>query len=238
MPHYDESFIHDDNQNQRRNKRSYRVYKHGLNPLSFLETHDVFHTLEERGTSVIKKNIKNIKHRNSRKPETSAIQPPHLRNKTPDIIVDHCPRMSVFDPSKYYDLRNNNIYPLSQCKSFDNLTIKPSKRNDVIRDKIRGGVSLQNLLDDGKLKLYISPSEEILTATRTSGVKNSYSIVDARHRPPPQRRVSRGTPAPGVGVYRQIVGEKVTGIKAFNTHGTSIFCLPLQKCVIGCVFCS
>lgn len=193
------------------------MYKNGLSPLSFLETHDVFHTLEERGTSVIKRNIKNIKHRNSRKPETP-IQHYNPRYTTPDIIVDHCPRISVFDPSKYYDFRNNNSFPLTPCKSFDNLTIKPPKKYDVVRQKIRGGISLQNLLDDGKLKHYVSPSEDNLAASRSGGVKNSYSIVDAPfRRPAPQRRVARLPPAPGVGVYRQIVGEKVSG--ANNVHG-------------------
>lgn len=219
MPHYDESFIHDDNQNQRRNKRSYRVYKNGISPISFIETNDVFHNLEERGTSVLKKNIKNIKHRSHRKSE-SAVQISNTKYKTPDIIVDHCPRISVFDPSKYYDVRNNNILPLSPCKSFDNLTFKPAKKNDLAKEKIRNGFSLQNLLDDGKLKHYVSPSEDISVATRSDDVKNSYSIVDARRRPM-QRRVYRSTPAPGVGVYRQITGERFAANN--KIHGTNKF---------------
>ncbi|XP_028164535.1 guanine nucleotide-releasing factor 2 isoform X5 [Ostrinia furnacalis] len=216
MPHYDESFIYDDNQNQRRNKRSYRVYKNGLSPINFLESNDVFHNLEERGTSVLKNNIKNIKHRNNRKVE-SLVQNRNTQYKTPDIIVDHCPRISVFDPSKLIiDIRNNNK-SLTPCKSFDNLTIKPVKKNDVRREKIRNGFSLQNLLDDGKLKHYVSPSEDISVATRSDDVKNSYSVVDARRRPL-QRRILRSAPAPGVGVYRQISGERHAAVN--NVHET------------------
>ncbi|RVE41918.1 hypothetical protein evm_013432 [Chilo suppressalis] len=222
MPHYDESFIHDDNQNQRRNKRSYQVYKNGLSPLGLLEANGVLYNLEGRGASVNKKNIKNTKHRNSRYyPEPCHIRPcDYMRYTTPDIIVDHCPRISVFDPKNYYDFRNNNV--LSPCKSFDNLTIKHNKRNDTSKPKIRNGNSLQNLLEDGKLKYYVSPAEEVLaSASSNADVKNSYSIVDARRRPM-QRRVSRTPLAPGFGIYRQLVGDKISGN---NNHENEV-CEP------------
>lgn len=205
MPHYDESFIHDDNQNQRRNKRSYRVYKNGLNPLHLLERSA--QALEERGTSVIKRNIKNIKHRGNRyKPETSTPSNP-AKYKTPDIIVDHCPRISVFDPNKYYDIRNNNILSLAPCKSFDNLTLHQTKKS-YVKNKIRNGISLQNLLDEENLKHYGSPSEECLSKTRKDDVRTSYSVLGAGRRAV-QHSFLRSTAAPGVGVYRQIPCETV-----------------------------
>ncbi|KAG6447630.1 hypothetical protein O3G_MSEX005037 [Manduca sexta] len=210
MPHYDESFIYDDNLNQIRNKRSYRVYKNGLSPLGLLETNDVLHTLEERGTSVIKRNIRNIKHRGHRyKPEHQChMQSLSAKHKTPDIIISHYPRISVFDPNKYYDLRNNNVTPLIPCKSLDNLSQK--KKSGVIRDKIRIGSSLQDLLDDGKLKYYSSPSDEKLPTQCRGDNRHYYSVIDARQRPV-ERRVSRSSLAPGVGVYRQINNDGIAG---------------------------
>lgn len=215
MPHYDESFIHDDNLNQRRNKRSYHVYKNGLTPLSLLETSDVIHALEERGSSVIKRNIKNIKYRGNRhkaEPQKGApcnVSP--IKYKAPDIIVDHSPRMTVFDPKKYDDLKNNNVYTLTACKSFDNLTLKPSKKNNIYKDKIRYGSSLQNLMDDGHMKYYASPLEDhVSSVARRDDTRNSYSIVDAECRPV-HRRISCCTPAPGPGIYRQINNEGVGG---------------------------
>lgn len=212
MPHYDESFIHDDNQNQRRNKRSYRVYKNGLTPLNLLERSAL--ALEERGTSVIKRNMKNIKHRNNRyKPDFPSPQTPDLaKYNTPDIIVDHCPRISVFDPNKYYDIRNNNITSLTSCKSFDNLILKKEKKKNV-KDKIRNGTSLQDLAD-GDLKYYASPSEDHIAAHR-GDARNSYSVLEARRRPM-HRCFSRTTAAPGIGVYRQIAFE---GVLAKNALG-------------------
>ncbi|XP_068628338.1 guanine nucleotide-releasing factor 2 isoform X3 [Battus philenor] len=202
MPHYDESFFNDDNQNQKRNKRSYRVYKNGLNPLNILESGDVLQALEERGTSVIKRNIRNIKHRGNRyKPDAC---PSHVQNakyKTQDVLGIRTPRISVFDPSKYYDIRNNNVVPLSSCKSFDNLTLKKTRNGDY-KDKIRNGSSLQNLVCEENLKHFSSPLEECVATTRKEDVRNSYSVAEARRRP--MRRVSRSTAAPGVGVYRQI----------------------------------
>lgn len=215
MPHYDETFIHDDNLNQRRNKRSYHVYKNGLmTPLRLIETTDMLHALEGRGSSVIKQNIRNIKSRGNRyKPVTQ--HGPHftgpMKYKTPDIIIDHSPRMTVFDPIKYYDLRNNNIYSLTPCKSFDNLTLKPSKKNYLYKDKIRYGSSLQNLVDDGHLKHFATPLEDRdVSVSRRDDARKSYSIVDAQNRLV-HRRTSRNTPAPGPGVYRQIPNEGVTG---------------------------
>ncbi|CAH2267129.1 jg2867 [Pararge aegeria aegeria] len=223
MPHYDESFFHDDSQNQRRNKRSYRVYKTGSNPLGFLESNDVIHVIEERGASVIKRNIRNIKHRGNRyKPATSTSQYlSHTKYTTPDILIDHCPRISVFDPKKLYDLRNNNIIsPLSPCKSLDNLTLRQVKRN-VPKDKIRNGISLQNLAHEENLKHYVSPVEDYL-ATGQEDVRNSYSVVEAR-RKPLQRRFSRSTAAPGVGVYRKISGDGA----AANLNENDRSCLPI-----------
>ncbi|XP_073942727.1 C3G guanyl-nucleotide exchange factor isoform X11 [Choristoneura fumiferana] len=212
MPHYDESFIHDDNLNQRRNKRSYRVYKNGINPIGFLEPTDVLQVLEERGTSVIKHNIRNIKQRGNRyKPDL-----PTARNAYPnklvgniEIIVDQYPRFSCFDTNKYYDLRNNNILPLTSCKSFDNLTLGQVKTKNIKGNIIRNGISLQNLLDEENLKHYVSPSEEPLPETRKGNGRNSYSVADARRRPM-LRRFSRGTATPGVGVYRQITNDGTT----------------------------
>ncbi|XP_013166904.1 PREDICTED: guanine nucleotide-releasing factor 2 isoform X3 [Papilio xuthus] len=203
MPHYDESFFNDDSQNQRRNKRSYRVYKNGISPLNILETGDVLQALEERGTSVIKRNIRNIKHRGNRyKPDSS---PSHVQNakyKTQDVLGIRTPRISVFDPNKFYDIRNNNIPPLSSCKSFDNLTFKKSRNGNANRERIRNGTSLQNLVCDENLKYFSSPSEECVVSSHKDDVGNSYSVVEARRRP--MRRVSRTTAAPGVGVYRHI----------------------------------
>ncbi|XP_026764340.1 guanine nucleotide-releasing factor 2 isoform X3 [Galleria mellonella] len=208
MPHYDESFIHDDNQNQRRNKRSYRVYKNGLNTKSGLESSEVLQTLEDRDTSVIKRNVKNIKHRN--KWDSSGLTAQKAtKYKTPDIIVDHCPRITVFNSNECCDIRNNNVVSLPSCKSFDNLTLKQHSRNDLFVDKIKNGVSLQNLFGDGQLKYYASPSEEYLSVPRKDDAKNSYSIIEA-YRRPMQRRISRPAPAPGFGVYRQISSEGIT----------------------------
>ncbi|CAG5018598.1 unnamed protein product [Parnassius apollo] len=203
MPHYDESFFYDDNQNQRRNKRSYRVYKNGLSPLHILESGDVLQALEERGTSVIKRNIRNIKHRGVRhKPDSCTYYEQYTKYKTQDVLGIRTPRISVFDPNKFYDIRNNNILPLSSCKSFDNLTLKRSRNSDIHKEKIRNGTSLQNLMCEESIKRFSSPSEECLATTRREDVRNSYSVVEARRRP--MRRVSRNTAVPGVGVYRQI----------------------------------
>ncbi|CAH0722478.1 unnamed protein product, partial [Brenthis ino] len=205
MPHYDESFIHDDNQNQRRNKRSYRVYKTGLNPKGFIESNDVIHALEGRGTNVIKKNIMNIKQRGRYKPEASTS--PSISKKT-DLFVSRYPRISTFDPKKLYDIRNNNVVSLTPCKSFDNLTFRYGKR-DLYKDKIRNGTSLQNLVPEDKLKHFISPIEDC-QGSRKGDVRNSYSVVEAR-RKPVQRRFSRTTAAPGVGVYRKIYVDGIEG---------------------------
>ncbi|XP_022829505.1 guanine nucleotide-releasing factor 2 isoform X2 [Spodoptera litura] len=222
MPHYDESFIHDDNQNQRRNKRSYQVYKNGLAPLRLLETTDVLHVLEERGSSVIKNNIRNIKCRGNRYkqvPQNGLQCTSPMKYKAPDIIVDHSPRMTTFDPNKYYDLRNNNVYTLTPCKSFDNLTLKPSKKSYLSKNKIRYGSSLQNLVDDGQLKHFASPSEDLDTlVSRREDARKSYSVVDAQSRPEHGRN-SRCTPAPGPGVYRQINNDSVAG-KNENESGS------------------
>ncbi|XP_072936173.1 guanine nucleotide-releasing factor 2 isoform X5 [Epargyreus clarus] len=222
MPHYDESFIYDDNKNQRRNKRSYRVYKNGLKPLGFLETNEVIHVLEDRGTSAIKRNIRGIKHRGSRQkaPQYSEKPPAPYSyyynfHKTPDIVIDHCPRISVFDPNKFYDVRNNNLPTLAPCKSFDNLTFKQGKRDNVVKDKIRNGSSLQNLTDES-LKHYISPLGDRLAATQKEEIKKSYSVVEAQ-RKPPQRRFSRSTAAPGAGVYRPLNGD-TSNDKCFNEN--------------------
>lgn len=202
MPHYDESFIHDDNQNQKRNKRSYHVYKTGLSPISYIESNDVIHALEGRGTNVIKRNIINIKQRGRYKPETSTSQSnSNTKCKKTDFIVSHCPPISVFDPRKLYDIRNNNVVSLTPCKSFDNLTLRHGKR-DISKDKMRNGTSLQNLIQEDRLKHFISPIEDCQVA-RKGDVRNSYSVVEARRRPI-QRRFSRTTANPGVGVYRKI----------------------------------
>lgn len=203
MPHYDESFFHDDSRNQRRNKRSYRVYKNGLNPLNILESGDVLQVLEERGTSVIKRNIRNIKHRGNRhKPDSSPSHVQNVKYRGQDVLAVRVPRISVFDPNKFYDIRNNNVMPLSSCKSFDNLTLRKTRNSDLNKERIRTGSSLQNLVCEEKLKHFSSPSEECLVTTRVEDVRNSYSVAEARRRP--MRRVSRSTAAPGVGVYRQI----------------------------------
>ncbi|XP_047034207.1 guanine nucleotide-releasing factor 2 isoform X4 [Helicoverpa zea] len=214
MPHYDESFIYDDNLNQRRNKRSYHVYKNGLSPLSLIESSDMLQALEERGSSVIKQNIRNIKYRGNRY-KTAAHNGSQgaspMKYKTPDIIVDHSPRMTVFDPSKYYDLRNNNVYSLTPCKSFDNLTLKPSKKDNHYKNRIRYGSSLQNLVDDGQLKHFASSTDDRDTSvSRREDARKSYSIIDAESRPAHQRNY-RHTPAPGPGVYRQINNDGVSG---------------------------
>ncbi|KAM3966794.1 LOW QUALITY PROTEIN: C3G guanyl-nucleotide exchange factor [Aphomia sociella] len=200
MPHYDESFIHDDNQNQRRNKRSYRVYKNGINPRNLIESNDVLKVLDDKGTSVIKRNIKHNKNRNRFDISVSTPQ------QTPDIIVDHCPRITVYDSKRYSDIRNNNVVSLSSCKSFDNLTFKQLSNKDLIGKKIRNGISLQNLFGDGQLKYYASPSDDHLSASYKEDGKNSYSVTEASRRPIP-RHVSRPAHAPGFGVYRQISGE-------------------------------
>lgn len=223
MPHYDESFIYDDNQNQRKNKRSYHVYKNGLNPRRLIEKTEVLHNLEERGKTALKRNIRSIKQRGS-------LYKPDLQNgptqilyaskyKTPDIVLYHCPQISVFDPNKYYDLRNNNLLPLTPCKSLDNLTLKNGKKKESLRNKMRNGASLQNLLDEETLKYYVSPLEDRLYADRDD-TKNSYSVAEARCRPM-QRRGSQSTPAPGVGVYRQLSNE---GVCKKTVTGMMLFC--------------
>lgn len=211
MPHYDESFINDDNVNQRRNKRSYRVYKNGINPFNVLDRTDVLQTLEDRGTFVIKRNIRNIKHRGQKfKPESqnNAQSINSGYQKTPDILIDHYPQINVFDTNNYYDLKNNNVLPLTPCKSFDNLTLKIGKKDELLKEKIKYGASLQNLAYEGNLKHYASPLEEGLPSSRRDASKNSYSVIEARRRPA-QRRVSRSTVTPGVGIYRQINNDGV-----------------------------
>lgn len=197
MPHYDESFIHDDNLNQRRNKRSYRVYKNGANPLNECNT---FRPLEFKGDL---KQIRNRKHRGNRyKFEKSpAHEGNYIQYKTPDILL-HCPSISVFDPSQLNDIRNNNIITLTPCKSFDNLTLKPKKKDKLFNETLRNGISLQNLSRDDTLKYFVSPLEERY-APRKIDVRNSYSIEEACRRPT-QKKYSRSTAAPGVGVYRKI----------------------------------
>lgn len=213
MPHYDESFIYNDNKNQRRNKRSYQVYKNGLTPLSFLETADVFHALEDRGSSVIKRNIRNIKYRGYRQKSDPQKEIPHsitpIKYKTPDIIIDHNPTKTVFDPNKYLDLKNNNINNLTPCKSFDNLILNPSKKNYLDKEKRKYGTSLQNLAEDGQLKYYSSPLDHEAIATGRDNTRKSYSIINAQNRPV-YRPTLRSTQAPGPGVYRQINIEGTT----------------------------
>ncbi|XP_063373066.1 guanine nucleotide-releasing factor 2 isoform X1 [Cydia amplana] len=204
MPHYDESFIYDDNQNQRRNKRSYRVYKNGINP--FLEPSEVLHVLEERGSSVLKRNIRNIKQRGHRfKPDSLPSENIYQSNRTGNvkILVDPCPRFTCYDENKYYDFQNNNIVALTTCKSFDNLTLAQVRGNGGKEKIIRNGISLQNLADEENIQHYVSPREEPFSDTKRGETRNSYSVVDGR-RHPSYRRVSRGTAAPGVGIYRQI----------------------------------
>ncbi|XP_050665290.1 guanine nucleotide-releasing factor 2 isoform X3 [Leptidea sinapis] len=206
MPHYDESFMFDDSVNQRRNKRSYRVFKNGLHPCELTNSGEVLHTLEERGNNIVKHNIRNLKGRNRYR-----IEKPLIRNgnfiqcKTPEIFI-HYPEASVFDPSRLYDIKNNNnILTLTPCKSFDNLTLKELKKEPV-KETIRNGKSLQNLSRDESLKHFISPVEENLTPRKVN-VRNSYSIEEAGRRPA-QRRYSRSTAAPGVGVYRKFTGDE------------------------------
>ncbi|VVC91770.1 unnamed protein product, partial [Leptidea sinapis] len=206
MPHYDESFMFDDSVNQRRNKRSYRVFKNGLHPCELTNSGEVLHTLEERGNNIFKHNIRNLKGRNRYR-----IEKPLIRNgnfiqcKTPEIFI-HYPEASVFDPSRLYDIKNNNnILTLTPCKSFDNLTLKELKKEPV-KETIRNGKSLQNLSRDESLKHFISPVEENLTPRKVN-VRNSYSIEEAGRRPA-QRRYSRSTAAPGVGVYRKFTGDE------------------------------
>ncbi|XP_062528472.1 guanine nucleotide-releasing factor 2 isoform X11 [Bombyx mori] len=223
MPHYDESFIHDDNANQRRNKRSYRVYKSGSSPLTLLHSNEVLNALEDKASSaVIKRNIiKNFKHRTHRyAPRSNGdLQSLNCKYKKPDIIVDHYPCISTFDPNKYYDIRNNNVLPLSSCKSFDNLTIRRENKNGVFKDKIRYGTSLQNLTDDRKVKYSGPPSGERLPSTCKDDNRNSYSIVDA-HRRSPQCGTSCSNLAPTAGVYRQINNDVACG-KSVNEGETT-----------------
>lgn len=213
MPHYDESFIHDDNVNQRRNKRSYHVYKHGLNPLNLLDRADVLQALEERSTSVIKRNIRNIKHKNNvkSKPDISPIRlNDAIKYKSPDIISDHCPKIADA-AEKYYDYRNNNA--LSPCKSFDNLTLKKTKKTDFFGRKIQTGASLQNLADEDKF----SVSNGRSSISKKSDARNSYCISEARWTPIQKHQYER-TLAPGVGIYRQISTENVQPIKKGKIH--------------------
>ncbi|XP_045502037.1 guanine nucleotide-releasing factor 2 isoform X3 [Colias croceus] len=211
MPHYDESFIHDDNLNQRRNKRSYRVYKNGISPCIYPES-SVLHPAEIRA-DIAMKHGRHVKFRvNRHKLEKSPLQEGNYvkYNKTPDILI-HCPRVSVFDPSKLYDIRNNNIVTLTPCKSFDNLTLKQSKKDNLIKETIRNGISLQNLSRDESIKHYVSPVQE-RCAPRKVDVRNSYSIEEARRRPV-HRRFSRSTAVPGVGTYRKISGDCDKNVK-------------------------
>lgn len=212
MPHYDESFIHDDNLNQRRNKRSYRVYKNGANPIILSESNSI-------RPCEVKSDLKLIRNRKNRgnryKFEKSPVQEGnYIQYKSTDILI-HYPSISVFDPSKLNDIKNNNIVTLTPCKSFDNLTLKQTKK-DKLNETLRNGISLQNLSRDQSLKHYISPLEERFTP-RQGDVRNSYSIEEARRRPA-QRKYSRG-PAPGVGVYRKINGDvenrSAKGLKMF-----------------------
>ncbi|KAG7304161.1 hypothetical protein JYU34_011096 [Plutella xylostella] len=209
MPHYDESFIFDDNDNQRRNKRSYHVYKHGAGAGGGGGGGDVLRALEERGTSVIKRNIRNIKQRARAKPDQLA--------RGPDIIIDHCPRITCYDPNKYNDIRNNNV-SLASCKSLDNLTLKHAKKyNEKV---IRGGTSLQNLIDDEGLQHYSSPLVEGSAAPQR-GVPRSYWLAAAARKGP--RRGAGGPRAvpPGVGVYRQINGDQQQPTRP--THESDLF---------------
>lgn len=223
MPQYDETFIHDDNLNQRKNKRSYRVYKQGLGPISLLESSDVLHALEERGTSVIKRNIRNIKYRSTRT-KLDATQPAtntklYQKNgcKGPDIIIDHCPSV-IREGKKFYDKRNNNVHLLTTCKSLDNLALKRCNHNSD-NDKshtIRNGVSLQNLLDEEKLKHYgCSGGEYAVTQQVESYTPNFYSVVEPT-RGAALRRPSGAAAAPGPGIYRQINGDTICPAKKAN----------------------
>lgn len=221
VPYYDESFIHDDNLNQRRNKRSYRVYKNGLSPLNFFEP-DVIQALEERGTSVIKRNIKNIKNRGQRYRVDTPIQSASFPNHKSDVLThNHYPRISVFDPKRFYDFRNNNITNLTPCKSFDNLTLK--KQKELIKDTLKNGVSLQNLTHEDSIKHYVSPVEDG-SRYRKTDFRNSYSVVEARRRPV-QRRISRSTAVPGVGIYRKIIGDSTNEKKSNSQKYGMNICL-------------
>ncbi|GBP12090.1 hypothetical protein EVAR_5917_1 [Eumeta japonica] len=167
----------------RRNKRSYRVYKQGLGPLSpLLEPGDV-----------IKRNIRNIKHRARPEPAAGARYHKH-GHKGPDIIVDHCPSERN-EPSKYYDLRNNNVSPLTSCKSFDSLTWKQLRRHDAhdVRREPKVGSSLQNLLEEERKRYAAHLSDDSVVESSRSDprVRTSYCVAEARWRP-------------GVGRYRPI----------------------------------
>lgn len=220
MPFYDETFIRDDNLNQKRNKRSYHVYKQGLGPIRILESTQVLHALEERGTSAIKHNIRNIKYRGRRnKVDSSTSQSVNEKNgyKTPDIIIDHCLPVKSFQSIKYHDLCNNNVNLLASCKSLDNLAWKQLPCNEDACAKIKNGASLQNLLSEETLKHYTSVEEvDELTQKCDSHAAKSYCVVEPRRRVP--HRSCEAAPSPGPGIYRQFNSESICSRKLNGTN--------------------
>lgn len=162
MPQYDESFIFDDNANQRRNKRSYRVSRKGYYPSS---GHESSTTLAGHGTYVLKNNINNIK-KNREFGSNYALQDHNgldggiLYSKTenksfPSLLDDQCKRNGdkfIFSPD-IYTVKNNNYYSFGAGKSLENLAshglYSPLKNaNGFVFNHTRGN-SLQNLNESG-----------------------------------------------------------------------------------------
>lgn len=164
MPQYDESFIFDDNANQRRNKRSYRVARKGYFPSS---GHESSTTLAGHGTYVLKNNINNLKKNRDFGSSLAlkengygdAILYSKSENKSfPSLLDDpykHSSDKFIFSPD-IYSLKNNNYYSFAAGKSLENLAshgfYNPIKNGNGILFNHSRGKSLQNLAETPKFQ--------------------------------------------------------------------------------------
>lgn len=159
MPQYDDSFMLDDSTNQRRNKRSYRVYKKGCCSSNVIPK---VSNLGGQGTYALKNNninyLKNNREFGSNytlkdNAKNQVIYPKSMNKSFPSLLEKDA---LFFNDDKYifspdsrdiYSNKNNNYFSFGNGKSLENLANKNHfvsiKNNHILTN----GKSLQNLND-------------------------------------------------------------------------------------------
>lgn len=158
MPQYDESFMLDDSANQRRNKRSYRVYKKGCCSSNAVPKAS---NLGGQGTYALKNNINYLKNNrefgsNYTLKESAkngpVIYPKSMNKSFPSLLEKDALFFNddkyIFSPdSRDIYSKNNNYFSFGTGKSLENLANKNHfvsiKNNHILTN----GKSLQNLND-------------------------------------------------------------------------------------------
>lgn len=161
MPQYDESFMLDDSTNQRRNKRSYRVYKKGCCSSNVIPK---VSNLGGQGTYALKNNnincLKNNREFGSNytlkeNAMNQVIYPKSMNKSFPSLLEKDALLFNddkyIFSPDSrdviYSSKINNNYFSFGNGKSLENLANKNHfvsiKNNHILTN----GKSLQNLND-------------------------------------------------------------------------------------------